>query len=90
MTGCTSLYCQSEVREERQRSARGERVSLEVILDACQRNFMIRVELLHFLIPTGAVVLVLAFTDEPKQTWALAISAGMLHRFTSALLGEGG
>lgn len=46
-------------------------------------------ELLHFLIPTGAVVLVLAFTDEPKQTWALAISAGMLHRFTSALLGGG-
>lgn len=71
------------VWEEPQAAGKGERVSLEVILDACQRSFMIRVELLHFLIPTGEVVLVLAFTDEPKQTWALAISAGMLHRFTS-------
>lgn len=40
-------------------------------------NFMIRAELLHFLIPPGKVMLVLAFTDEPKQTWVLAIADGM-------------
>lgn len=62
-------------------SGKGERVSLKVILDECQRNFMIRAELLHFLIPTGEVVLVLASTDEPMQTWVRAISAGMLHVF---------
>lgn len=50
-------------------SGKGERVSLKVILDECQHNFMIRAELLHFLIPTGEVVLVLASADEPKQTW---------------------
>lgn len=40
-------------------------------------NFTIRAELLHFLIPPGKVMLVLAFTDEPKQTWVLAIADGM-------------
>lgn len=78
------------VGEEPRTWGKEERVSLKVNPDACQHNFMSRVELLHFLIPTGEVVLVLAFTDEPKQTRALAISVGVLHRITSALFGRGG
>lgn len=73
-------HCNVKHKSGRGAPNAGERVSLKVILDSCQRNFMIRAELLPFLIPPGEVVLVLAFSDEPKQTRVLAISASVLQR----------
>lgn len=73
------------VREELW-SERGERISLRVILDARQRNFMAHGEEVHFLIPPGEISLVLAFTNEPKQIRALQRCTGIM-AFSSALSG---